>query len=246
MSATETRIETESGGAKGDKLARFDQIPAGPMIELAHRYGLGSVKYLKKNGLDNWRNGYPFSLSMTALERHYYAFKNGEDNDATIYVEAGLLADGEDPLYDEEGKLRPGVSHLSAVIWHCMFLMHHLEENPDLDDRPTTVLKRNAAGLAPDENAMPVEMDFTKGYERIEEIRAEAEKRAEWGHFDPRAGEIVTLNKDCTHGAYRGWPANVIHAGSTWTVEVLGLNDGEPTGICLANLFRDEFIFPAA
>jgi hypothetical protein len=140
----ETRFESETGGAKGMKLLRFDQIPAGPMAELAARYGLGSTKYAQKNGLDNWRNGYPFSLSMAALERHYYAFKNGEDYDATIYAEAGLLADGEHPLYDEEGKLRPGITHLSAVVWHCFFLMHHLVENPHLDDRPSTVLRRNA------------------------------------------------------------------------------------------------------
>lgn len=139
---TEQRVESETGGAKGVKLARFDQIPAGPMLELAYRYGLGSTKYESKNGIDNWRNGYPFSLSMAALERHYYAFKAGQDTDDSIYAEAGLLGEGENPLYDEEGKLRGGVSHLAAVVWHCFFLMHHLEHNPELDDRPSTVLAR--------------------------------------------------------------------------------------------------------
>lgn len=139
----ETRITSATGGAKGDKIYRFDQIPAAPMLELAARYGLGSTKYPQANGLDNWRNGYPFSLSMAALERHYYAFKNGEDNDSTIYAEAGLLGEGEHPLYDAGGKLRPGVSHLAAVVWHCFFLMHHLVEHPELDDRPSTVEKQN-------------------------------------------------------------------------------------------------------
>lgn len=140
----EKRITSATGGAKGDKLARFDQIPAGPMLELAYRYGLGSTKYPAVNGLDNWRNGYAFSLSIAALERHINAFKRGEDYDDSIYREAGLLEDGEHPLYDEDGKLRPGVSHMAAAAWHCFFLMHHLVEHPELDDRPTTVEKRNA------------------------------------------------------------------------------------------------------
>lgn len=149
----EVRRTSSTGGAKGDKIFRFDQIPAGPMKELAARYGLGSTKYEQKNGLDNWRNGYPFSLSMAALERHYYAFKAGEDNDDSIYREAGLVDGDEDSLYDEDGNLRPGVSHLSAVVWHCFFLMHHLEAHPELDDRPSTVERRNAAGLAATEAA---------------------------------------------------------------------------------------------
>jgi hypothetical protein len=141
---TEIRRTNATGGAKGDKLARFDQIPAEPLLELAYRYGLGSTKYPAVNGLDNWRNGYEFSLSIAALERHINAFKRGEDNDDTIYREAGLIGDDEDPLYDEEGKLRPGVSHLAAAAWHCFFLMHHLVHHPELDDRPTTVLRRKA------------------------------------------------------------------------------------------------------
>ena len=148
----EVRVTSATGGAKGDKIFRFDQIPADPMLELAARYGLGSTKYPAVNGLDNWRNGYAFSLSLAALERHVNAFKRGEDNDASIYREAGLLADGEDPLYDEAGELRPGVSHLGAVVWHCFFLLHHLQHHPELDDRPTTVLARAAAGLAATED----------------------------------------------------------------------------------------------
>lgn len=148
----EVRVTSSTGGAKGDKIYRFDQIPADPMLELAARYGLGSTKYPAVNGLDNWRNGYAFSLSLAALERHVNAFKRGEDNDASIYREAGLLADGDDPLYDEAGELRPGVSHLGAVVWHCFFLMHHLQHHPELDDRPTTVLARTTAGLAATED----------------------------------------------------------------------------------------------
>ena len=144
----EVRQTNASGGAKGDKLARFDQIPAEPMLELAYRYGIGNKKYPAVNGLDNWRNGYDFSLSIAALERHINAFKRGEDNDASYYHEAGLIGEDEDGLYDEDGNLRPGVSHLAAAMWHCCFLMYHLEHNPQFDDRPSTVLARKKA--APD------------------------------------------------------------------------------------------------
>lgn len=146
----EIRVTSSTGGAKGNKIHRFDQIPAGPMEELAARYGTGSMKYPQANGIDNWRNGYPFSLSLAALERHLYAFKGGEDYDDQQYD--AILPVGEDRVYDEDGNVRPGVTHLSAVIWHCMFLLHHLEHHPELDDRPTTVLARTAAGLAATED----------------------------------------------------------------------------------------------
>ncbi|TCC19932.1 dATP/dGTP diphosphohydrolase domain-containing protein [Kribbella sindirgiensis] len=175
MQAGEVRVTSETGGAKGDKLARFDQIPAGPMLELAYRYGLGSTKYEQKNGLDNWRNGYRFSLSMAALERHYYAFKNGEDYDGTIYREAGLIGEDDNPIYDEDWNLRPGVSHLAAVAWHCFFLMHHLEHNPQLDDRPSTVLKRNAeADLTAVVEATAEPNEFAGGAEEVREAREHA------------------------------------------------------------------------
>ncbi|WP_405057082.1 DUF5664 domain-containing protein [Kribbella sp. NBC_01505] len=140
----ETRVTNTSGGQKGAKIHRFDQIPAGPMFELAARFGVGSLKYEQVNGVDNWRNGYDFSLSLGALERHLYAFKNGDDYDPQAYIDAGLIEDDEDPVYDENGNVRPGVTHLSAVIWHCMFMLHHLEHNPHFDNRASTVLRRNA------------------------------------------------------------------------------------------------------
>lgn len=111
---TEVRLTSDTGGQKGSKLARFDLIPPGPLRELAEHYGKGALKYEQVNGLDNWRNGYEWSLSYAALMRHLNAFWSGED-------------------IDEE----TGSKHLAAAAWHCMTLMEFMER-PDLarfDDR---------------------------------------------------------------------------------------------------------------
>lgn len=111
---TEVRLTSDTGGQKGSKLARFDLIPPGPLRELAEHYGKGALKYEQVNGLDNWRNGYEWSLSFAALMRHLNAFWSGED-------------------IDEE----TGSKHLAAAAWHCMTLMEFMER-PDLarfDDR---------------------------------------------------------------------------------------------------------------
>lgn len=94
---TEVRITVDSGASKGSKDARFDLIPAPILTLLAEHYGKGARKYQPVNGRDNWRNGYPLSLSYAAMQRHANAYWSGEDID------------------DETGSY-----HLVAVIWHCM------------------------------------------------------------------------------------------------------------------------------
>lgn len=115
IGADEVRITSATGGQKGSKVARFDLIPTGPLWELAEHYGKGAQKYERVNGLDNWRNGYDWSLSYAALQRHAVAFWNGED-------------------MDEE----TGSKHLIAVAWHAFTLAHFANDKTlreQFDDR---------------------------------------------------------------------------------------------------------------
>jgi len=97
-----TVVDPETGGAKGQKLARFDMIPPDVLWELAEHYGKGEAKYPSdENGLPNWERGYSWRLSTAALMRHLCAFLKGEDTDTET-----------------------GSSHLIAVIWHAMALRY--------------------------------------------------------------------------------------------------------------------------
>jgi hypothetical protein len=95
-------VDEETGGVKGQKLARFDMIPPDVLWELAEHYGRGEAKYPSdETGLPNWQRGYSWRLSVAALLRHFYAFLQGEDVDP-----------------------ENGSSHLIAVIWHAMALRY--------------------------------------------------------------------------------------------------------------------------
>lgn len=113
----EVRMTSDSGASKGSKPQRYDLIPTLPLRLLAERFGEGAVKYEQVNGIDNWRNGYPWSLSYAALQRHLNAFWSGEDIDP-----------------DSE----TGAPHLAAVAWHAFVLltwMHDPELRAKYDDR---------------------------------------------------------------------------------------------------------------
>lgn len=99
----------ETGGAKGQKLARFDLIPPGPLWEVAELYGKGAEKYEDRN----WEKGYAWSLSYAAMQRHANLFWAGNDE-------------------DEE----TGAHHLASVIFHAMALIQFGYDYPELDDRP--------------------------------------------------------------------------------------------------------------
>ncbi|WP_280837851.1 dATP/dGTP diphosphohydrolase domain-containing protein [Micromonospora sp. A200] len=108
-----------SGGAKDAKPQRYDQIPTLTLRQLAERYGYGNAKYPVEPGdLDNWRKGYPYSLSYAALQRHLNAFWSGEDLDPET-----------------------GQPHLVAAAWHC-FTLNEWNHKPELskqfDDRQDT------------------------------------------------------------------------------------------------------------
>lgn len=115
----EVRVVSETGGEKGSKPARFDLIPAQQLWRLAEHYGVGAEKYSD----DNYRKGYPWKLSIAALERHLSAFKAGEDIDP------------------ETGSL-----HIIAVAWHAFTLAEFYDVHPEYDTRLKTVDQRGMRG----------------------------------------------------------------------------------------------------
>jgi hypothetical protein len=106
----EVRVtDPETGGEKGTKLARYDLIPAGPLLQLAEHYGIGARKYADRN----WERGYAWSLSFAALQRHAWAFWMGEDTDGETLSH-----------------------HMAAVAFHAFALMHFGDTDTGTDDRP--------------------------------------------------------------------------------------------------------------
>lgn len=120
MSSEEVRMTSSTGGQKGGKPERHDLIPTGPLRMLAAHYGKGAAKYERVNGRDNWRNGYEWSLSYAAMQRHLAAFWSGEDNDPET-----------------------GSPHLVAAAWHCFTLLDFMEHYPEFDDRQDPLYARN-------------------------------------------------------------------------------------------------------
>lgn len=106
------RVVADSGGEKERRAARFELLPWGALWHVAEVYAHGAEKY----GDDNWRRGYPLSLSTGALSRHVAAIMAGEDVDP----ESGLLHAGHASF------------HTLAIVEHT--LSGRLRE---LDDRWT-------------------------------------------------------------------------------------------------------------
>lgn len=100
---TEERIvDPKTGGMKGQKIERYDLIPAEPLRQLALVYGAGAKKYDD----DNWRKGYSWRLSLGAMSRHVWSWVRGERYDFEVSQLAGQ-----------------SVSHLACAAWHCFTLM---------------------------------------------------------------------------------------------------------------------------
>lgn len=98
--------DSETGGQKGRKLARFALIPWEFTRALARHFGIGALKYDD----NNWRRGYDWDLSIDALERHFNAWKGGE----SVYTERFTGRDGK--AYAVE------THHLIAVAWQACVL----------------------------------------------------------------------------------------------------------------------------
>lgn len=106
----ETRVvDPSTGGAKGQKLARFDLLPSDALWAVAEHYGKGAAKYEERN----WERGYAWSLSYGALQRHLNQFWSGEDVDAEL-----------------QGP------HLAAAAFHVLALLAFSLRGAGTDDRP--------------------------------------------------------------------------------------------------------------
>lgn len=106
-------VDPNTGGAKGQKLARFDMIPPGVIWALAEHFGKGEAKYPSNaDGLANWQNGYSWRLSVAALQRHLHQWLMGESHDSET-----------------------GSHHLIAVIWHCTVLWWFEKHGKGTDHR---------------------------------------------------------------------------------------------------------------
>lgn len=104
----EVRTTSSTGAEKGVKEERFDLLPQEALAAVARHYGVGARKY----SAHNWRKGYEWSKSYSALQRHANAFWSGED-------------------IDEE----TGSPHMAAVAFHALSLITFMSEQPGFDDR---------------------------------------------------------------------------------------------------------------
>ena len=99
---------SDTGGQKGQKSARLGGADPLALEQLAFVYGFGETKYSRFNYL----KGYPWSLSIDALYRHFLAFQAGEDVDP------------------ESG--RP---HMAHAAWHALTLVSFMLRELGEDDR---------------------------------------------------------------------------------------------------------------
>lgn len=95
--SSEIRVtDPETGGQKGKKPEEYALIPVEALAEIARVYGYGAEKYEP----NNWRRGYAWSLSYSALQRHINAFWRGERTDP-----------------------ESGLHHLAHAAFHLLSLM---------------------------------------------------------------------------------------------------------------------------
>ena len=104
----EIRVTSDTGGQKGSKPEQYDDIPVEALRALARVYAMGADKYER----GNYRKGYDWSLSYSAMQRHLWQWWGGEDT-------------------DEESN----ESHLMHAAWHCFTLFHFISKGDSHDDR---------------------------------------------------------------------------------------------------------------
>lgn len=106
-----------STGAKREKLnnIRYDYFPA---IEVNQSYARVADFGAKKYDVDNWKKGIPQSQIASSLQRHLWAWLEGQDNDPET-----------------------NLSHLDHVLWNAVAMVYN-NENDKMDDRFEERLKK--------------------------------------------------------------------------------------------------------
>lgn len=132
----EERTTSSTGGEKGVKLERFDLIPVGPLTELARHFGKGARKYAPHQ----WRRGYEWSKSYSAIMRHLTAFWDGYDFDVCSNDPQGCEHNDKDGqpflvIFPDTCYNHTGSHHMVAVAWHAFILLEFSEKFPQHDDR---------------------------------------------------------------------------------------------------------------
>lgn len=117
----EVRKTYASGGQKGEKAEEYALIPVRALREVALVYHFGKEKY----SAHNWRKGYNWSWSYSALQRHINAFWSGENRDP----ESGLY-------------------HLAHAGFHILALLTFSIFSLGEDDRIIECSQPNAAPVA--------------------------------------------------------------------------------------------------
>lgn len=136
MTGGEVRTTSSTGGQKGVKLQRFDLVPVQPLTLLAEHFGKGALKY----DAHQWRQGYEWSKSYSALMRHLTAFWAGYDYDVCSNDPEGcsfVTADGKEfqPREPDTCYNHTGSHHMVAVAWHSFVLLEFIDRFPEHDDR---------------------------------------------------------------------------------------------------------------
>jgi hypothetical protein len=103
---------------------------------LAEHYGKGARKYAEHQ----WRSGYEYSKSFSAMQRHQWAWLSGlsydvcsnePDNCKHIDDEGTLFIQTEpDTCYNHTGS-----HHMIAAAWHAFLIVEFEENFPEHDDR---------------------------------------------------------------------------------------------------------------
>ena len=88
-------VDPTTGGEKGQKINRYDLIPAEFEDALATHYGRGAAKYADRN----WERGYAWGLTYRACRSHLNLWQRGERDDPET-----------------------GTHHLICAIWHLIAL----------------------------------------------------------------------------------------------------------------------------
>lgn len=102
-------MKTDNKGLRYNKGKRdFTLIPPDALAYLADLFTMGAMKYAPRN----WERGMKYSDVMASLDRHWNAFKSGEDHD------------GESGLY-----------HMVHVCWNAMALLTYQLRGIGKDDR---------------------------------------------------------------------------------------------------------------